>query len=150
MSIGIKGILDAVTSHAQSLGIFDAVNAHEPKSAPGRGVACSIWADDITPALSGLNSTSARMTFQIRIQQSMLREPADTIDVEIVTAVDLLLAAYVANFTLGGLVRAVDVRGMSGEPLRVRAGYITQDQKAYRVMEILLPVIVNDVWTESP
>jgi hypothetical protein len=65
-------------------------------------------------------------------------------------AVDLLLADYVGNFTLGGLLREVDIRGIDGNPLRVDAGYLTQDGKVFRVMTISVPLVINDLYAENP
>lgn len=144
-------IMHAVVSHAMSLGLFDSVNQHEPKNAPGGSLICSIWWNG-TEAVdsSGLASTTARVEFNVRLQIPMLRQPVDRIDPDIMNAQDILMGAYVGDFTLGGLVRQVDVRGIHGEKLRAIPGYITQDQKVFRVADIQLPLIVNDAWTEAP
>lgn len=144
-------ILDKVISAAMTLGKFDSVNAHEPKSAPARtGVSCSMWLNDLRPVQSsGLASTSCRLEFVARIYTSMLQEPADTIDLIMIDAADALLTSYIGGVQLGGLIRNVDVFGADGEGLRCLPGYLTQDSKAYRVVDIYIPLIVNDVWTEG-
>lgn len=151
--IQTRALVDAMTSHAASLGLFDKVNSHEPKSGPGRGMTCSVWIDRMGPAIgsgSGLNSTSAKVLFNVRIYQSMLREPQDTIDPEILDACDQLFEAYTGDFTLGGLVRMVDVLGNSaGHPLEMQSGYINIDNRVYRVLTISVPLIVNDAWEQS-
>jgi hypothetical protein len=63
-------------------------------------------------------------------------------------AVDDLCGAYCGDFTLGGLVRNVDIFGANGQSLDVRAGYLAQDGALQRVMTIWLPCIVNDLWEE--
>jgi hypothetical protein len=63
-------------------------------------------------------------------------------------AVDDLCGAYCGDFTLGGLVKDVDIFGMYGQSLDVRAGYLQQDGALYRVLTISLPVVVNDLWNE--
>jgi hypothetical protein len=102
------------------------------------------------PASSGLASTSFRVTFNVRIYSSMLQEPQDAIDPTMLAAVDLLLADYIGSFTLGGLLREVDVRGIDGNPLRVDAGYLGQDGKMYRVLTISVPCVINDLYAEVP
>lgn len=152
MSLGITSILDAVVSHALASGHFEAVNGHEPQSAPTTGgLTAAVWADRITPVrTSGLASTSVLVVLNVRLYTSAVQEPADAIDPALITAVDTLCAAYVGDYTLGGLVRAVDVRGQHGQPLDVRAGYIQQDGALLRVLTIALPLVVNDLWEEAP
>lgn len=150
MALSSSGLVNALASHAATLGVFDSVNMHEPKNAPGNHLTCAVWVQDYVPASSGLANTSMRLTFNIRLYSSMLQEPQDAIDPEILDAVDLLLADYIGNFTLNGLLREVDIRGIDGNPLRVDAGYLVQDKKPYRVMTISLPVVINDLYPEVP
>lgn len=150
MALNAGALTDAMASHAATLGVFDTVNQHEPKNAPTSRITCAIWVQDMVPASSGLASTSFRITFNVRIYSAMLQEPQDAIDPEMMNAVDLLLADYIGNFTLGGLLREVDVRGIDGNPLRVDAGYITQDGKVFRVLTISVPTVINDLYAENP
>ncbi|MEU8362323.1 hypothetical protein AB0C27_40525 [Nonomuraea sp. NPDC048882] len=152
MSLDAATILDAIVSHAMQLGLFERVNAHEPANAPGHGLTCAVWADSVSPfpAGSGLHATSARVVFNVRLYTSMLQEPADAIDPHMIAAVDALVNAYSGDFELGGSVRNVDLLGQGGIPLSAQAGYLRQDGHEMRVMTIVLPVIVNDVWEQLP
>jgi hypothetical protein len=149
MALNIQGYIDATRSHALASGWFDAVNGHEPKSAPHNGITGAVWVDQIDPVkTSGLASTSVRLTLNVRIYTNMLTEPQDAIDPNVVGATDALMGAYSADFTLGGLARHVDLLGIHGVALAGRAGYLNQDNRLFRVMTITLPVIVNDVWDQ--
>jgi len=154
MALNTSTLVNAIASHAAALGLFDAVNGHEPKNAPGGQLTCAIWTMDLLPVQSsGLAATSVRITFNVRLYLPTLNtspEQADMIDPQMMDAADLLLADYVGNFTLGGLIRYVDVRGIDGNPLSVQSGYITQDGKVYRVLTIFLPLVINDLWNEAP
>lgn len=147
----VAGVFDRVQSHALELGLFETVNTHEPKAAPGQGLRCAIWVQAIgpLPLESGLAATTSRVEFSVRIYQNMLSEPMDAIDPAMLTAVDTLIGAYSGDFTLGGAVREVDCLGAAGAPLSAQAGYINQDGKLFRVMTITLPVVVNDAWTQE-
>lgn len=151
MALDIDSLLDRIVSHALASGYFDLVNQHEPKNAPGSGLTAAVWVDDIRPALgsSGLASSSAVIVFNIRLYTSMLQEPQDAIDPEMVKALNALYAAYAGDFELGGDARMVDLRGAEGTTLQAKAGYLNQDNKLYRVFTITLPVIVNDAWDEA-
>lgn len=151
MALAIGSILDAIESHALAAGLFERVGTHEPTNPPGSGLSCAVWVQDVQPVQSsGLASTSVRVVFSVRLYSSLLQEPADAIDPDLTAALDVLMAAYVGDFTLGGTVRVVDLRGADGTALRAQAGYLEQDGMVFRVFTITLPVIVNDLWTEAP
>lgn len=151
MALDIDGILAEVISHAQSLGVFDEVNGHEPKSAPGRGVTAAVWVQDLDPApgMSGLASTSIRLGLMVRLYTGMISEAPDAIDPNLIAALDALCAAYNGDFTLGGAVEQVDVFGAYGDPMRGRAGYLNQDGRMFRVMDLTVPLIVSDLWDQE-
>lgn len=151
-ALDIRGILDAIQSHALASGYFDTVNGAEPKSPPpASGVTAAVWVQQIGPAAggSGLISTSVRLAFTVRLYTGMLNDPADAIDPALMDALDALMAAYSGDFDLGGLVREVDLLGQFGDPLGAQAGYINEQGNEYRVMDIRLPVIVNDLWLQE-
>lgn len=145
----VNAIFNAVVSHALATGLFERVNQHEPKSAPGTGLTSAIWVDAIDTAPSGLAATSALLVLNNRLYTNMLAEPQDLIDPNLLTATSTLFAAYAGDFELGGNVRAVDLRGMSGTRLAARAGYIPQDNRLFRAYTITLPLIINDAWDEA-
>jgi hypothetical protein len=148
--IGIAALIDAVTSHAAASGFFDSVNGFEPKSAPGGDLTYAVWVQSIEPAhLSGLTSTSARVTLTGRLYKPFLSKPEDSIDPDMIAAVDALMEAYAGHFTLSANARNIDLQGSDGEPLNVRAGYQNVDKTIYRVMDITIPIIVNDAWTQG-
>lgn len=143
-------VFDALQSICLTTGNFDRVSTHEPKNAPGRGLTCAVWLDKIGPAASGLSSTSARVTFKIRLYTSMLMEPADLIDPLLMKAADDVMAALTADFDLGGILRCIDLVGMGqGHPLSLESGYINIDTKVLRVYTINVPCIINDAWAQS-
>lgn len=151
MALQIADLMDKAVSHAMACGHFELVNGHEPVNQPlNSGLTAAVWAEQITPVRSsGLNSTSVLVVLQIRVYSSTKTEPLSAIDPTTVAAVDALCSAYVGDFTLGGLVRQVDIRGQHGVRLEVRAGYLQQSGDVYRVMTITLPLVVNDLWEET-
>ena len=60
----------------------------------------------------------------------------------------VLLGEYAGHLTLGATVRAIDLIGMHGTPMSAVGGYVTIGQQMSRVMEVTLPVLINDMWTE--
>lgn len=149
--LNTRALLDGLVSNALQLGIFDKVNTHEPKAAPGHGLTAAIWSDGIRPVpqASGLNQTSAVSVFSFRIYQNMTMEPQDLIDTYIVEAVDTLFAQLTGDFTLNGEARNIDLLGETGNGLGAQAGYINQDGRIFRVMDITIPIIINDAWSQN-
>jgi hypothetical protein len=150
--LDVDGILAEIVSHAQRIGHLAQVNQHEPKSAPEGVLTGAVWAQELRPlpSSSGLNATTVLVAFNVRIYKNMLSLPQDAIDPEVLAATDALMAAYSGDFTLGGLVRNVDLLGEHGEGLFARAGYVPQDGRLYRILDISVPCVINDLWVQSP
>lgn len=145
-------LTDALVSHAQTLGLFETVNRHEFKNAPpGGGLHGNVWFSALAPfpGASTLTHTAARLAFTFRLYGSMLDEPQDDIDRNMLQALDKLLAAYSADFTLDGLVRNVDLLGEAGIPLGAQSGYLTIGNKMMRVIDVTIPLIISDAWTQE-
>lgn len=152
MSLDVTGIVAAVQSHAQQIGGIETVVTNEPKSAPGNGISAAIWAEGITPvpANSGLNSVSVLLVLMVRVMKPMLSLPYGGIDPDLLTAASSLMNAYAGAFTLGGEVQSIDLLGRYGTKMAGKAGYITLDKSMFRVIDISLPLVINDVWTQVP
>jgi hypothetical protein len=150
MSLDLAALIDPVTSHASASGMFDAVQAHEPKSPPGTGLTYAVFVASIGPARggSGLAATSARVELTGRIYKPFLAEPEDLIDPNLTDALDRLFTAYAGDFDLGANVRCIDLLGAYGNPLGGQAGYQSIDRIVFRVFDITIPLIVNDAWAQ--
>lgn len=149
--LDINDLIARITSHALTLGLFESVNGHEPKQAPGMGLTAAVWNQAIDPIpASGLASTSGRIEMNVRVYTNMIAEPQDAIDPNLMDAVVKLMAAYSGDFTLGSTIRYVDlIGGSSGVGLSSKAGYMNQDSRMFRVMTITLPLICNDIWDQE-
>ncbi len=151
MGINSTGLMNALTSMASSSGLFINVLGHEPKAAPTTdGMTCAVWWMGIAPVLSsGQSAVSVRVEFWMRVYNSMLQEPQDNIDPQVMVATDYLLETLFGNFDIDvGGTRYVDVFGADGDGVRATPGYLTQDSKAFRTVDIVVPVIVNDAYLE--
>lgn len=151
-SSAVNSLIKGVTSIALKTGQFRSVNTFEPKSSPGSGYRLAIWADTIEPLAeaSGLASTSGYVVLLSRIYGNMLEKPEDEIDPRLMTAATVLVGAYSSDFTLGGLVRNIDLLGAHGRKLGAQAGYITIGGSMYRIMTVTVPCVINDMWAQVP
>lgn len=145
-------LIDAVVSHALASGWFEAVNLHEPKSSPATGLTAAAWMQHLVPlpAQSGLVYTSGRLLLQVRLYSNMLATPEDQIDPNLIKACDELMRAYSADFTLDGLVNSVDLLGRHGVPLSAQSGYLNIGPGWYRILDIDVPLILDDIWGQTP
>lgn len=146
-------LIGAVTSQVMATGWFDRVNGQEPKSAPpDTGLTAAVWVASLNPipARSGLNVTSMLFTLSVRLYTSMVTQAGDdSIDPQLMAVVDTLMQAYTGNFSLDGLIESIDLLGSASEGLRGEAGYVSIDNKMFRVFTITVPMIVNDVYVQE-
>jgi len=142
-------IFDAVLSMAGRSGLFRAVVNHEPKAAPSTEqglLTFSLVAGPLVPSTtSGLATVTYRWQLIGRVYTGMLTEPQDVIDPALMNAAGQLMSLLAGEFTLGGLVRQVDLFGAYGEPLTCAPGYIGIDSKLFRTADLLIPLIIDDV-----
>jgi hypothetical protein len=140
-----KAIFQALQSQLQALAIFQAVDRHEPENAPGNRLYASITLSGIRASgqVSGLGSVSGVITFTVRVWSWSMQRPLDDVDPEVLGAVSAVMGAFSGGFTLGGTVRNIDLMSMTAA-----AAWAEFEGKQFRVLEVTVPVIVNDLWTE--
>lgn len=160
MSLDIRPVISAVVSHAAAGGYCTAWQAHEPKgqgAQPGE-IVVGAWLQSIgpMPRNSSLKHTGAVVTLLVRYYLDALPPGAeqadmDAIDPKAVDAVQDLLSRLNGDFTLGGLVHAVDpLGGIAGQAMRAEAGYVTLSGKLQRIFDVTVPIVVEDVWNQAP
>jgi len=157
-ALDVQELTDNVASVAQATGLFDKVNRYEPTQAPGNGLTAAVFLSGIGPLqFSGLDSTTIRYVFTCRIYTNIFfslgdapNPNMDAIDPVLGNAVSTLIQAYTQDFTLDGSVMFMDLLGKFGVSLGGKAGYLQQDKKVFRIFDITVPLIVPDVWEQSP
>lgn len=145
------GLIDALVSMAQSSGLFTAVSGHEPASLPASGLAAAVWMQGIGPLkkLSGLAATAARVELRMRIYTPMVTGNMDSIDPTMTEAASEMIRRLSADFTLDGEIFAADLLGAQGAPLSAKADYYKQGDTFYRIYDITVPLMVDDVWAQA-
>lgn len=147
----VKALFTGLQSHAESLNLFDAVATHPPQSAPPKRW-CAIWMSDLRPAqkASGLAATAGRVEFTVVAGSTAQMRPLDQLDPDVMYAGLSLMGEYSGNFTLGGTVMEVDLLGAHGTPLSGRAAWVSIDGSRYRVWEITMPLVIDNLWSQAP
>lgn len=144
-----RDLFNGVVSVPMALGVFDQVNSHEPENPPGKGVNCSVTLGPITPAPSGLASTSLKITFLLRLYSSLEQRPLDPVDPELLVATAVLIGAYSGGFELTGFTNPGVVRDISLLEVSATPRYLIQDGKGFRVMEVTVPIEINDAFDQE-
>jgi hypothetical protein len=127
------------------------VQKYEPRGQPPNGVSLSLISGSLAATTSsGLNTASLRWQVDGMVYLPFHLDPPENIDAILMNAAGGYCEALCAQFTLGGLVRMIDVFGSEGERLSATAGYLEQDKKLYRVNRLIIPLIINSKWTLTP
>ena len=151
----IAGIYSAVQDFALQSGLFTSTEDHEGRNAPGQGLSCQVLMGTIEPVrASGLNATSARMEFTVRVSAPRMQTPDGATDQAVMYVGAYLIGAFTNDFDVDelepeGLVREIDVLGAHGDALKFEPGWLAQDGSPYRVGELTLPLILNDVFPQG-
>jgi hypothetical protein len=82
-----------------------------------------------------------------RVYSSMMAEPQDRIDIDLSAATSYLLAQLTGDFGIIGAY--IDLLGAYGDGLGSDFGYITQDRTVFRVSDITIPFICDDVFDQG-
>lgn len=148
----VDGLMDRVQAHAQATGDLVDTAKHELLHGPGHGIRGSLFFDQVRPVplASGLNTTAALVVLVLRLYSGAQQEPKDEIDSNLLRAVDRLLSSYNGDFSLGGLIRNIDIMGAHGTPLTARAGWASVGGEAeMRIIDITLPLVINNAWEQD-
>jgi hypothetical protein len=150
--VGAGAVLATLANHARLTGSFEVIRVGEFKTPPPNGLSFAVWMQTlgVAPTGSGLAATTALLHATARIHLPMLYQPEDGIEVLVADAADAYMGRLHGAFTLGGLVRDVDLLGEMGEPMLWQYGYITIGQAIYRIAELQIYAVLNDVWTQAP
>ncbi|MCP2248738.1 hypothetical protein [Lentzea aerocolonigenes] len=151
MSLDFTPALKRIESMILATGLFKQVNLHEPKNAPGKGLVCAVYLDDIgpVPQESGQNVTTGRVVFKARIFLPMLTKPEGLIDQTIGHAACKIIEVLSGDIDLQNNVKYVDLLGATGTTLSAKGGYLTIDTTMFRIMDVTIPLIFNDIWNQG-
>jgi len=151
VSAGAGAILQALRNHARLTGKFERARLGEYKAAPGTKLSFAVWSQFLgsSPVGSGLSDTAGLVHAFARIYMPITHKPEDDVELLPAEAADLYLERLNADFTLGGLVRNVDLLGETGTPLLWEFGHINIDNQIYRVADLPIRCVVNDAWPQS-
>ena len=145
MPFDVTNTMRAIQSHLAAAGYFRHVQIGEPKAAPSQRFTAAIFMEAIEPHDIPLATICALYKMVVRVYDNMTHEPQEDVELEMSIVVDKVMNDLSGDFTLGGTVRGIDV-----SQLRTQWSYLDVDRTMYRIADISIPIIVNDVATLSP
>lgn len=142
----LTNTLDRIVTYLQGDGGIRTAQAGEPKSPPTgvQGVFASVIMRSTSIVALTLNGTIEQHVILIRLYRDMLAEPQKSIEVDLATAAQRIQADIAGEYDLGASIRSVDVGGEYGEPMRTDWGYVTISDRMYRIVDISVPLLVDD------
>jgi hypothetical protein len=149
----IGALFARVVSPCKQIGAWkSSVIQHEPKAVPTALPALALWWSDLTPlaGYSGLAETAGRVEFTGRVYVNFRGRPEDEIDPLLMSLASQVIGAFTGAFTLDGDVALIDLLGAYGAPLSARPGYIEHDGQEFRVAQIVIPLIADGLWVQTP
>lgn len=148
-ALDITPIMAKLVTIAKTSGMFPGgVKRFEPRGQPPSGLSLSLISGPLSATTtSGLNTASLRWQVDGMIYLPINVDPPENIDVVLMNAAAGYLESLCGQFTLGGLVRHIDIYGSEGDRLSATPGYLEHDQKLYRVNRLVIPLIINSKWS---
>lgn len=145
-----SAVLAALLDHAKQQGGYEVSRIGEFRK-PTKGLAFCVFPSHYGSAVSGsgLADTAAVLQATARVQMPMTYQPEEALDGIVIDAADGYLGRLNGAFTLGGLVRNVDLLAEQGVPMVWEFGYIVIDQTAFRIADLPVRVVLNDQWTQA-
>lgn len=146
------GVLTAIVSVLEKVGSVEETVTGQGQNPPTTGVGATVWAGAIRtqPKRSGLASVSIALEVNVRFTIP-IGQPPDAFETTILSAFGDMCNALAAGFTLGAEVEQVDLLGAySGNGLRGDPGYVQFDGVNYRCITAVVPVVLDDVWSDAP
>lgn len=144
MPFNVKSTLEKVQSYLQASGHVVRAQISEPKQPPGERIMAAVYMGTVSVAQLTLQTTIELHVVRVRLYMNMLREAGDEIEFGLAQALSEISADLLGDYDLGATVRNVDVGGIYGTPLSATWGYVDVGGTMYRVVDITLPLIVDD------
>lgn len=153
-AIALKSTMQALQSKLRAMGnVYEAVIAEpsQPFTAPAqtKRVAAAVWFVSWLPTLTLATSVEG-FILNVRLHVDAFAKPQEEHELALTDTFSEFTTDIQQDYTLGGVVREIDIAGQFTDGMSAEAGRITLSDKMYRIIDITVPVIVNDVATHAP
>jgi hypothetical protein len=148
MPFAIQATLETVQGYLNRSGYFAAgTRIGEPKAPPVAGsnaLYAAVYMRHVAVAELNLRATHELHTVQVRIYRDMLAEPTEQAETQMAKVVSQVMSDLLGDLDLGATIRNIDAGGQYGAKLEATWGYVEVGGMLYRVVDITLPLIIDD------
>jgi len=144
MPFDVTNTMRAIQSHLLAAGYFRHVQIGEPKAAPSERFTAAIFMEAIEPYDIPLDTICALYKIMVRVYDNMTHEPQEDVELQMAIVVDKVMNDLAGDFSLGGEARNIDMAQLS-----TRWTYLDVDRTMFRIADISISIIVNDVATTA-
>lgn len=150
-ALSLRDIQEQLVSHSERLGWFDHVAIGDIESAPAGGLVCAWTIDGFVPdpSTSGLNTTSVIVIATARIYRNQTAHPNEGVPVAVLEAVDDFIESLHTDLKLDRDDSTVDLFGFGQNRMGANAGLLEFNGTIYRFVDVTIPILVKDVWTQQ-
>ena len=151
MAFDIDRTLHAVTSFLKVDGKFRTVTIGEPKSiTPLTSICVAVFMQSTAITKFYLNGGTEEVhVVMVRLYRDMLAEPTEDIETDLAKSVQRIVSDLLGDYDLGATIRNIDGAGGIGTNLGSAWGYTDLSGRMFRIVDITLPLIVDDSATAA-
>ena len=151
MVFAIKDTLKVIESKIAASGQVRQTQVGEPKSPPSTLPAAAIFMDSVRIYKMTVDGGTGEVhAVNIRIYADMLAEPQEWNEYGLAEVAENLINKLLTDADLNSKIMTIDAAGMAGQGLEMRWGYLDVSGKMHRIVDIGLPLLVNDSITIAP
>ncbi len=149
----IRATLKVIQSHIAASGYAPLNQIGEPKGALATrdrlGASVHLGTGIVNRAALG-GGTEERHIVIVRFYMNALAEPQEDIEFLLSEGVSKVSEALIGDFTLGSTVRNIAIAGEAGQALAYESGYLDISGTMYRIVDLTVPMIVDNAVTQAP
>ena len=156
MAFAIRATLDAIESHLKAHGKLEHVRRGEPKGPPQANASAALWMSSVRVVALPASGITELHTVMLRFYYDFLqdeqntgladREQLEDMSGRVVQEVAELLTE---DYDLGATVNHVDIGGIYGTELTAEWGHVEISGTMYRVVDMTIPLVVDDSSTPA-
>jgi len=147
MVFDIRGSMEIIEGHLAGSGHFLAgAQIGEPKAPPsadGDGLFAAVFMTSAAVVATTLSHPIESHVVTVRFYQNMLSEPEAEIEMYLANALSTFIDDLASDVDFGGEIRSLDIGGQYS-PLSATWGYVDVSGVNFRIVDIALPITVDD------
>lgn len=151
MAFDMKSTLEELKTHLNQTGRFSVVQIGEPtKPWVGDGLFGSVSILTNTVQILFLDGGTEELhVVQVRLWRDAFRETPENAELLMAQAAGETMERIAEDFTQRATVRHVDLAGIRGIPMSAEWGYIALGDVTYKIVDITVPITVDDSATAA-